>query len=218
MPEFPEVKFELGWRKLVDKATQQDILDEVYKLTEHTNIKIWLGVKWLSTYISIRPGELINIKEGDFNLDLGVVFIKQPKEKKPKAVPLLKEDIEMIRSFPKALPHLYFFRHKPGLKGATSGERFGNKLLYKYWKRACANLEIKGVDLYGGTKHRSATALRKFRSPEQIKKATMHATNKAFERYFRIELDDLREVYTDTKLTPVSVSEGKGQVIDIANK
>ena len=74
------------------------------------------------------------------------------------------------------------------------------------------------MDLYGGTKHSSATALRKFRSPEQIKKATMHATNKAFERYFRIELDDLREVYTDTKLTPVSVSGRKGQVIDITNK
>jgi hypothetical protein len=47
------------------------------------------------------------------------------------------------------------------------------------------------VDLYSGTEHSSATALRKFRSPEQIKKATMHTTNKAFERYFQIELEDV---------------------------
>ena len=27
----------------------------------------------------------------------------------------------------------------------------------------------------------------------------MHSTNKAFERYFRIESDDLRDIYKDTQ-------------------
>ena len=27
----------------------------------------------------------------------------------------------------------------------------------------------------------------------------MHSTNKAFERYFQIELDDIRSIYVDTK-------------------
>jgi hypothetical protein len=43
----------------------------------------------------------------------------------------------------------------------------------------------------------SAIALRKMRTPEEIKRATMHSTNKAFERYFRIEGDDLRSIYED---------------------
>jgi hypothetical protein len=47
-----------------------------------------------------------------------------------------------------------------------------------------------------------------FCSPEQIKRATMHTTNKAFERYFQIELDDVRQVYQktypDKKLTKKS--------------
>jgi hypothetical protein len=54
------------------------------------------------------------------------------------------------------------------------------------------------VGLYGGTWHSSAIALRRFRTPEMIKHATMHSTNKAFERYFRIESEDLRDIYRDT--------------------
>jgi len=42
-------------------------------------------------------------------------------------------------------------------------------------------------------------ALRKFRTPEEIKRSAMHTTNKAFERYFRIESDDLRDIYKDTQ-------------------
>jgi hypothetical protein len=38
-------------------------------------------------------------------------------------------------------------------------------------------------------------ALRKDFLPEQIKQGTMHQTNKAFERYFRIGADDIREIY-----------------------
>lgn len=212
IPEFPEVEFELGWRKLVDKATQQKILEEVRRLAEPVNIKIWIGIKWLSTYVSIRPGEMLSIKESDFNLDLGVVFIRHSKEKKPKVVPLLSEDIEMIKSFPHGLPHLYFFRHTEGLQGVTAGDPFGPRLFYKYWKKACEHLGIEGVDLYGGTKHSSTTALRLHRTPEEIKKATMHATNKAFDRYFQIPLDDLREVYADTRNSQGSAKKQKVKI------
>jgi len=192
IPEFPEVPFELGWRKIVDKATQQSILDEVYRLSEPVNIKIWVAIKWLCTYISIRPKELRDIKEGDFDFDLKVVFIRSPKgkkgEKKPKIVPLLDQDIELIKSFPTGLPHLYFFRHGKGLKGIKAGKRFGEHLLYEYWKKACANLSIEGVDLYGGTKHSSATALRKYRTPEEIAKphTFWHGISHYLNPYFRV--------------------------------
>jgi hypothetical protein len=45
------------------------------------------------------------------------------------------------------------------------------------------NMGIKDVDLYGGTRHSTVRALRKYRSPEEIKEAAMSKTNKAFERY-----------------------------------
>ena len=199
IPEFPETNFELGLRRVVDKPTQETILSEIYRMTYHINPKIWLGIKWLSTYISIRPGELIKVKEEDFDLRTGYVTIPHPKEKKPKIVPLLEEDIEFIKMMPRGFPHMHFFRHVPGIKGCTAGQPFGNKYLYKWWKKACENLGIEGVDLYGGTRHSSARALRQMRTPEEIKRATMHSTNKAFERYFQIETEDLREIYRDTQ-------------------
>jgi len=198
MPEFPEVKFELAWRNTIDKETQHAVIEEVCRISNMVNIKIWLGVKWLSTYISIRPGELLSIKEKDFDLGLGIVVIPHPKEKKAKTVPLLEEDVEILRSLPRGMPDLYFFRHGKGLKGVTAGDQFGEKYLYKWWKKACSNLGVEGVDLYGGTRHSSARALREFHSPEEIKRATMHTTNKAFERYFQIELNDVRDIYRST--------------------
>ncbi len=53
------------------------------------------------------------------------------------------------------------------------------------------------VDKYGGTGHSSAIALRKLRTLEEIKRVTMHSTNKYFDRYFRIESEDLRDIYRD---------------------
>ena len=207
MPEFPEVDFELSWRKTIDKETQQDIIEEVKRISYGVNPKIWIGIKWLSTYISIRPGELLDIKEGHFDLNLGVVVIPHPKEKRPKTVPLLDEDIEILKSLPRGLPDLPFFRHKKGVGGVKPGQKFGNKYIYKWWVKACENLGIQGVDLYGGTRHSSARALRKFNSPEEIKRATMHSTNKAFERYFNIELEDVRNIYENTKKQEINRNE-----------
>jgi hypothetical protein len=105
----------------------------------------------------------------------------------------LPEDVKLLKSFPTALnPELYFFRH-------SNGERFGEKYFYKWWKRACKNLKIIDVGLYGGTRHSTVRALRKHRTPEEIKLASMHSTNKAFERYFTVSGDDLRDIYADTK-------------------
>jgi integrase len=208
-PEFPPVQFELAWRKIVDKGTQQAIIEEVKRITER-NSKIHLGIKWLATYISIRPSELLNIKEGDFDFNLKGVWIRKPKEKKPKFVPFLEEDLATVKSYPTAFPHLYFFRHGKGWGGVTPGSKMGRDCLWKAWHKACLNLGIEGVDLYGGTKHSSATDLRKYFSPEQIKRATMHSTNKAFERYFQVQTEDIVKMYQKTadtvlirKITPI---------------
>jgi integrase len=196
VPEFPVISFELGMRKIIDKGTQQSIIDEVYRLTYETNPKVWLGIKWLATYISIRPGELLNLKEKDIDIKLGYFIIPHPKEKRPKLVPMIDEDIEILENMPRGLPELYFFRHVNGVSGIAGGQQFGNKYLYKWWKKACHNLGIEGVDLYGGTRHSSTTALREFYSPEQIRSSgTLHSTNKAFDRYLQIQAKDAKNIY-----------------------
>ena len=68
--------------------------------------------------------------------------------------------------------------------------------LYLWWKKACKNLGIDGVDLYGGTRHSSTTALREAFTPEQIRNSgTLHSTNKAFDRYLQNKADDARKIY-----------------------
>jgi integrase len=198
-PDFPEISFELGFRKTIDKETQAEILNEVKRISYHVSPKIWLGIKWLSTYISIRPAEMRNLKEGHIDLKQGFFFIPHPKEKRPKIVPLIKEDLDILKKLPVGMPDLYFFRHGSGVSGCKSGERFGHKAFYKWWKKACGNLGIEGVDLYGGTRHSSAVGLREHATPEQIRRATMHSTNKAFERYFLVSRDELQDMYQATQ-------------------
>jgi integrase len=196
-PEFPECKFTLGFRNVIDKETQEAVLDEIWNISHHLNPKIYLAIRWLATYISVRPKELLSLKEGHIDTGNGYFLFPHPKEKRYKAVPLLDEDVETLKNFPPALPNLYFFRHRPakGQRVFKEGAPFGQDLLRRYWKKACKNLGIEDVDLYGGTRHSSARALRKHFSPEEIKRATMHSTNKAFERYFQIESDDVRMIY-----------------------
>jgi integrase len=194
-PEFPEVKFNLGYRKIIDKATQQAIIEEVRRISYTVNPKIWLGIKWLSTYIAIRPGELVQIQEGDIDVKMGIFTVRHTKEGRHKFVPMLEEDKAFVASLPQGLPHLPFFRHGGGVSGCTSGQPFGHKYFYKWWLRACENLGVAGVDLYGGTRHSSATALKQYLTPEQIKAGTMHSTNKAFERYFQTNSADALEVF-----------------------
>ena len=197
-PEFPETPFELGYRNITDIETQQTILKEVKELTYHINPKIWLGVKWLCTYIGMRPGEMLNLKEEDILIDQGLLFIRNPKEKSrkgPKLIFLNDDDIDILKKMPRGLPHLYFFRHPSGIKGCQPGQRFGEKYLYKKFKKACDNLGIEGLDLYGATRHTTASALGNIMTPEQIRQGTLHSTNKAFERYFQPDARNAKKVY-----------------------
>ena len=123
------------------------------------------------------------------------IYIHHSKTGETKPVPILDEDIALFKQIQPVFPRSYFFRHENGKGGIKKGQKFGEKYFYKWWKRGCENIGIEGVDLYGGTRHSSAVALRKDFSPEQIRQGTMHQTNKAFERYFRIGADDIREIY-----------------------
>lgn len=192
-PEFPTVRYELKYRKTISKETQRAVIDQVRKATYEKNPKVWLAMRWLSVYIALRPEELRNIQEKDIDLDQGVILIPHPKEKQPKFIPLLPEDLAMLQELPRVLPDIYFFRHPDN--GSRLGLRFGRKYLYNQWKKACDEIRIEGVGLYGGTRHSSAIALRHHATPEQIRQATMHSTNKAFERYYRTSSDELLNLY-----------------------
>jgi hypothetical protein len=59
------------------------------------------------------------------------------------------------------------------------------------------DLEIEGIELYAGTRHSSCIALGKSGySPETIRLATQHSTDKSFERYFKFDDSDYRDIYS----------------------
>ena len=53
-----------------------------------------------------------------YHLKQGFFFIPHPKEKRPKIVPLIKDDLDILRKLPAGMPDLYFFRHSAGVMAA----------------------------------------------------------------------------------------------------
>lgn len=215
MPDFPEIRFELGWRNTIDKQTQFKILDEIRRISWDINPKIYIGILFLSTYPNVRPIELLNVKEGDIDLINGIITVKYNKVPgRYTKIYLIEDDVRLLKQFPRGLPGLYFFRHDRIRKGVHEGNKgqFGGKYFYKWWIEACENLKIKDIDLYGGTRHSTVIELGKDFTPEQIMSdGTGHTTNKAFSRYFQLTADKKREIYriargkvSDTKLIRLS--------------
>jgi hypothetical protein len=198
IPKFPEIKFKMRRRNTITYDSQQGILAEIKRIAPP---KVYFGIHLLATYPSIRPGDIRRIREGDFRPDSCDLLLRDTKTGDEKIIPLLPEDMAMAQSFGQALdPELYFFRHVKGHAGAKPGSLYGKSLLRVWWNRACTNLGITGVDMYGGTKHSTCQAMRAFgRSPAEIKRATMHTTSAFFERYFNMEQDDLREIYATAR-------------------
>jgi len=188
LPEFPECKFELGWRSYTDWETQDSIIERIREISYELNPKIWFGVVLLATYTALRPDDLRRLSESDFNSQHGILTIQNPTKKKngSKIIRLIEDHAETWRQiksdFP-GLPSMPFFRHVCGRPGTPSGTQFGPKYLKVWWDRACADLGITGLDLYGGTRHTTTTELARIEGRDNAKKATGHDTNRAFERY-----------------------------------
>lgn len=201
MPEFPDIKFEMEMKNVVNLDDQAAIIEEVKRITWEKNPRIWLGIWLMSWYPKVRPGEMLNLQEGHINLAENWILFPHPKEKnKPKFIHLLPEHSEIIREvkgmIPATLPDVFFFRHLKTKSGVKAGVKFGPKYFNIWWKKACANLGIEGVSVYPGVKHSTVTALGKIMSPEQIQHdITGHVSN-AFKRYF---LPDVKRAVVATR-------------------
>ncbi len=215
MPDIPNIKFQLGWRRIVDIGTQQKIIDKVWEISGETNPRVWLGISILAHNSNVRPGELVKVAEGDVMLEYGLIMVKYPKEGQDtsKQAVLNQAEIDLIRSLPTALPDVPLFRHAPGQSGIVAGEQFSVKVFNRWWKRACEKLGVKDVTLYPGTKHSTMTAVSKVLSPEQVRKGGSRHASKAMERYILPSNHD-RDLYQEA----VEKLRGKAEVVEIKKK
>jgi integrase len=220
MPEFPEVKFELGMKKIVSMDDQADIMKELKRITLNENPRIWLGVWLMSWYPKVRPGEMLSLREGHINLSDKWMVFPHPKEKnKPKFINLLPEHIEVIQEIqdmtPTALPEMFFFRHLKTKSGVKAGTPFGPKYFNIWWKKACKNLGISGVSVYPGVKHSTVTALGQVLSPERIQHDVTGHVSDAFKRYF---LPDKERAVTATRQINKIRKEKSATIIKLRKK
>jgi len=106
--------------------------------------------------------------------------------------------VDLLATYPKLRPddlrriceHDYsegFFRHHGKGKGFKPDQQLGKNQLYRWWRRACENLGIEGLDLYGGTRHTTVTAIAIMVDGTSAQKASSHSSNKAFGRYCQAE-------------------------------
>jgi len=151
MPKFPVVKVSSPYRKIIEKEVQGKILEEIKRITDF-NPRIYVGILFLATYINTRPKEILGIREGDIDLGNRRILICESKTGEPKYVHLLDQDVDLLKTMPPAFPSLPFFRHINPRRGVATRAKFGHDYLYVWWKKACRNLGITGVDLYGGTR------------------------------------------------------------------
>ncbi len=218
LPPFPEIKYELGYRTITDIDTQQAIIQKVRDLSEKKNPKTWLGLDLLATYVNLRPGDLLKIKEKDIDLADGVITIHYPTKTKNKlkTVRLLPDHIEFIRGiknqFP-ALPEIKFFRHHDNKSNnLPQNTPFGINYFRKWWNRACKELGVTGLDMYGGTRHTSTTAIARMAGTQCAREATAHETNRAFDRYCQFQND------TAFQMAGLLKEKKKGEVINFPQK
>jgi len=220
MPKFPDIPYELGYRKITDLETQGQIIDQIKTISYHINPKIWLGIELLSSYPTLRPGDLLKLTEADIDLEYGILTIYRPTKSRGKlqvkTVRLIDDHVRIIadiQSQRPGLPHMPFFRHVPGIKGTKAEAPFGQKYFKKWWDKACQNLGVQDLDLYGGTRHTTTTALARAVGRDGARKASEHKTNKAFDRYCQIQDDSAFEM---AKIT--AKLKGKGNKVIPLNK
>ncbi len=207
MPEFPdrsEFPVKMAYRKTVPQDVQDAILAEMKRLCWDKNPRIYIAAKWAATYIKARCGEIQHILEENIDREQWVVYMPDHKTDRVtthiKCFPLIPEDIELVKSLPQGFPKMAFFRRDRGGGGKFAGTPFGKHLVYDYWKKACKNVGVEGVDLYGGTRHSTARNLRrKGKSKDQVQEMTGHDTTAAFLRYFEDDMEFMRSQYEVTR-------------------
>lgn len=165
MPKFPKkLRKQRTQRNILTIEEQEMVLQELKRISYDINPKIWLGVLLLTRLINTRPGELIKVREKDILLDSRTICIRETKEdrgEEGKFGLLAEDDIvtELGKHVCPSSPELRFFRHNSGRGGVKVDSPFGDKYLKTWWDKACENLGIQGVDLYGGTRHTTIMAL-----------------------------------------------------------
>ena len=213
VPDFPECDFELGWRNIIDLELQQEIIAEVKRISYHINPKD-MDRDQVAGHLYRHPPERAAAAAGEGHQceRIFCVAAQDDQGTRAQAGGHAGRGCQPLQIYAHGTARCVFFRHVKGNGAVKPGGQFGKDYLYKWWKKACRNLKVEGVDLYGGTRHSTATALGEHFSRQEIMTAgSMHKTNKAALRYIQAEKNKSILVYR-------KVREMQGKVVQIGKR
>ena len=123
--------------------------------------------------------------------------------------------IKLLSLVPPARPDTFFFRHLKSKKGTRASKQFGPKYFKIWWDKVCENVGIRGVDLYGGTKHSTVTALGQVMTPEQIQRGSTGHASDAFKRYMLPDVNEAIQVRQAVKQIQSGTAKQPLNILDL---
>lgn len=215
-PTFPKVSIPEPPTKWCSRETQDKILEAIPE--KHRPIFFFL------TRQGLRPAEAAVIKWSDIDLENGIITIQRTlsnrkivdrtKSKKIRPRLLHPEVLEILRSVPRGLAHVFVFTNP------NNGKPYQNYTLERIWNEACKKVRTK-IKLYEATRHSVASmAASAGVSINIIKEVLGHTDIRTTQRYSHVDVLAQNEVFmaqNRPQSVPRAISKG-GQLIKFIKK
>ncbi len=182
VPQFPEIKIPERIPQGLELEVQLEILKRIPE--EHRPI-----FQFMMIY-GCRPGEARALMWDCINFSSKEILIKRtfshrkivelPKEGKWKVLPMHSGIEEILRELARRKRSLFVFSH-------SRADHYGEALLSKLWRKACAEIGLEGVSLYEGVRHSFAyQLLKQGLSYEEIGAYMGHSDVRTTRKYARL--------------------------------
>ncbi|MEI8364960.1 MAG: site-specific integrase [Parachlamydiaceae bacterium] len=162
-----------------DRILSKDECDQLLASCAKSRNKLLLPIVVLAITTGMRRGEILNLTWNDVNLEQGILFIKETKNGKPRAVPLSSSALGHMKNLAQnkkeSIPFVF-----------PSKKRFGKISIRKAWDEAVSRCELKDLKMHD-LRHTFCTyAAKAGGSSIQLQAAMGHQTSQMMDRYTTI--------------------------------
>lgn len=184
-------------------------LDEFERLLQHSPWHIE-AVLVTGFYTGMRRGEILSLTWDKVDMEQHVIRLEasDTKDKEPRLVPICRELFDVLKAIPRAIHdnHVFLFKGKPVKSLKTGLIRVCRDAGIDYGRF------VKGGFVFHDLRHCFNTYMRKAGVAESvIMEITGHSTRTMFDRYNRVDADDVRRAVDQLQTYFASVDQNVDQ-------